>query len=120
MTAAGRGLKDTDPFDARTLTALAWRRTAIRIGAVSVVGAQLLALVYGGSAYALGLVGVAVGVMLHVSVSRQYVHHARAVRAGVHDSGMATARTRVALLSLFALVSGVGTLAWLLWEASLA
>ncbi|WP_062076376.1 hypothetical protein [Demequina globuliformis] len=106
-----------DIFDIHTLTVLAWRRTALRIALIAVAGAQLLALVYGPAAYTLAVVGLVVGLTLHLSVSRRYRVAARQMREGREHAGLGGARFRVAVLSVFAGIIAVAALAWMLIEA---
>lgn len=112
-------MRPPDAFDLRTLTALAWRRTALRIGAASIAAAQLLALYYGPVAYAVAVIGVAAALTVHVSASHRYVKLSRGVRQGDHHAGVARASVRVAVLSLFAGLTATATLVWLVTEAYL-
>ncbi|WP_061960313.1 DUF202 domain-containing protein [Demequina flava] len=110
-------MRPPDAFDLRTLTALAWRRTSLRIGAVSIAGAQLLVLYYGPAAYLLAVLGLASALIMHLSASRRYVKVSHGIRQGEHHAGIARAGVRVGVLSIFAGLVALATFGWIVLEA---
>lgn len=84
---------------------LAWRRTALRLGVLSVVAARFLADSAGVAAVALGAAGIAVAVTVHASSNRAYRR--------AHDHGVSAWR-RNTLLAGFVALAGASSLWWVL------
>ncbi|MDE0573270.1 hypothetical protein ON058_07570 [Demequina sp. B12] len=88
---------------------------------MSIAGAQLLAMAYGPLAYVMGLAGVAVALVLHLSVSLRFSRVARAVREGKSRPSLARASVRVGVLTAFAVAVAASALTWMVlatvWSA---
>lgn len=101
-----------DSLDAASLTALAWRRTALRVAVGAVVATRLLTNEFGGWVVVAGLVGVAIVLVVHASASAAYLRYERRPPRRSPGQGMARSGIRVAALAGFTVAVGLVGLAW--------
>jgi hypothetical protein len=87
---------------------LAWRRTALEVGVVSVIAARVFAKEASAWAVVLGLAGVVLALAVHASASRAY-------RDG--DDYGHHALGRNAALTAFVIVVGIAALWWVMASA---